>query len=72
MSFEITDREAEEVHYTVGRKLKDIIRVLNYQKNGKKVERLDKLLEREPMMRELIERLESTYPNLKKYELKEA
>jgi len=71
MSFEITDREAEEVHYTVGRKLKDIIRVLNYQKNGKKVERLDKLLEREPMMREMIQRIEAHYPQLKKYELKE-
>lgn len=65
MSFEITDQEAEEVHFTVGKKLKGIDKVLENGEKGMTIRGKDRLLERQPIMKELIERLESNYPNLK-------
>ena len=65
MSFELTDEEAEEVQYTVGRKLEGVEKVLERAEKGAPIMGKNKLLERLPVMKELVERLNEKYPKKK-------
>jgi len=63
MGFEITDQEAQEVLYTVGRKLSGInILLKRREKEGVKTfNGKPKLIARLPVMTELVERLKDRY-----------
>jgi hypothetical protein len=66
MSFEISDDEALEVQFTVGKKLQGIKSVLANAEKGMSIRGKDKLLVRLPIMEELIERLNERFPESKK------
>jgi len=72
MSFEITDLEAEEVYFTIRKKVEAIEKVFEREKTGFKVTGKEALLYRLPIMQEILSRLkafnpkfgERKYPNL--------
>jgi len=66
MSFEITDEEALEVQFTVGKKLAGIKKLLSSGEKGLPIKGKDKLLARVPIMQELVDRLNERFPETRK------
>ncbi len=64
MSFEISDQEAKEVHFTIGKKLTGIKSMIAKAEKGTPIHGKEKLVYREPIMQELIDRLREHYPKI--------
>lgn len=59
--FEITDQEAEEIYFTVNKKLTGIKSILEKAEKGTPTHGKNKLLYRVPIMQELVNRLKEHY-----------